>query len=70
MTDWLLKKARRKGKRQKEVIELIGNGDEFYVGTGAERVKVNVVPKDNPTYIRTEGDGTHVNDLLHQPQCK
>jgi hypothetical protein len=58
-----------------KVILRIENGDEFYVVTGSDRVKVEVVTEKVMDeawvnkYIRTHKDGKGNNNLLNRPKC-
>jgi Protein of unknown function (DUF3892) len=59
-----------------EVVLRIENGGEFYVGTGSDRVKVEVVTKEvmdgmwENKYIRTHKDDKGENNLLNLPKCE
>ena len=55
---------------QKEVIQWIGQGHEFFVISAGKKVKV-VIGKSRygNAYIKTEADGTEPNNLLSLTQC-
>ena len=52
-----------------QVISALRAGDTFFVEVGSNRVGVIGYPKNNPTFIRTDPDGTKDDNLLSLKAC-
>lgn len=62
--------SRWKSPQQQVILEIDSGEWEYFVGEGANRVKViTAISPHGNKYLKTEADGQEPNNLLSLPEC-